>query len=84
MASTPGPTDPNGCKVSVYMNDGRVFEYYTKDVPSGREHAATVVARGYCHPKGEHLEWYPPHRILKVRVDGGCDSTLYRDTIRAT
>ena len=71
-------------KVSVYLDDGRVFEYEVASPMKGREHAHAIIAGGYRHSEGEDLEWYPPHRILKVKVVGGCESSAYRDTTRAT
>lgn len=73
-------------KVSIYMDDGRVFEYEVADASKGREHAHAVIQTGYRHtPKGsKDLEWYPPYRILKVKIADGAESTQYRDTVRAT
>lgn len=72
--------------VQVYMDDGRVFQY-TVDSPSkGREHASAIVKTGYRHTEmgSTDLEWYPPHRIVKVKVINGGESTKYSDTVRAT
>lgn len=71
-------------KVSVYLDDGRVFDYDVKSVSKGREHASAIIKTGYRHSEEEDLEWYPPHRIEKVRVEGGCESSLYKDKTRAT
>ncbi len=74
------------CKVSVYMDDGRVFEYSVASPGKGREHASKIIKTGYRHtPVGENgLEWYPPHRIDKVKVSGAAETTAYRDQERAT
>lgn len=73
-------------RVSVYMDDGRVFEYDVASPDKGREHASKIILTGYRHtPKdSDDLEWYPPHRIDKVKISGGAESTQYRDTVRAT
>jgi len=73
-------------KVSVYLDDGRVFEYEVSNQGRGREHASAIIKTGYrSTPKGStDLEWYPPHRIFKVKVEGGGGVTRYRDTVRAT
>jgi hypothetical protein len=73
-------------KISVYLDDGRVFDYEAADPMKGREHASAIIKTGYRHtPKEcEDLEWYPPHRIVKVKVAGGGESTGYKDTTRAT
>ena len=71
-------------KVSVYLDDGRVFDYEVANSFKGREHASAVIKTGYRHSDGDDLEWYPPHRIEKVKVIGGCESTQYRDKARAT
>ena len=72
--------------VSVYLNTGVVYEYEVSDPIKGREHAAAIVHSGYRHtPKGSaDLEWFPPHRIEKVKVLGGAESSEYHDTARAT
>jgi hypothetical protein len=71
-------------KVSVYLDDGRVFDYEVSDPMKGREHASAIIKTGYRHTDGNDLEWYPPHRIEKVKVGGACESTRYRDKPRAT
>ena len=71
-------------KVSVYLDDGRVFDYEVANAMKGREHASAIVKTGYRHSEGNDLEWYPPHRIVKVRVIGGCESSAYIDHARAT
>lgn len=74
----------NETLISVYMDDGRVFEYATSSPDKGREHASAIIKTGYRHTEGKDLEWYPPHRIVKVKVGGGCESSQYTDTVRAT
>lgn len=72
--------------VSVYMRDGRVFEYDVSSPLRAREHAWKIITEGYRHtpPDTDDLEWYPPHAIDKVKVEGGAESTAYRDRVRAT
>jgi len=72
-------------KVLVYLAHGVVFEYEVDDPMKGREHAAAIIRYGYRHT-AEHsddLEWYPPHKIDKVKVIGGGESN-YKDKPRAT
>ena len=71
-------------KVEVYLDDGRVFSYSVNNAMKGREHASAIVKTGYRHSEGDDLEWYPPHRIIKVKVENGCESTDYQDKTRAT
>lgn len=73
-------------KVLVYLDSGVVCEYEVADAIKGREHAAAIIVGGYrSTPVGSNdLEWFPPHRIQKVKVVGGAESTRYRDTKRAT
>lgn len=71
-------------KISVYLDDGRVFEYEVADPFKGREHAHAIIQGGYRHSDGDDLEWYPSHKIQKVKVAGASESTQYRDKIRAT
>jgi hypothetical protein len=73
-------------KISVYMEFGVVFEYEVDTVERAREHASAIMQTGYRHtPKDSNdLDWYPPHRIAKIRVSGGGESSNYRDSARAT
>lgn len=72
--------------VSIYLDDGRVFEYEVDSPGSGREHASSIIKTGYrSTPQGtDQLEWYPPHRIVKVKVSGAGESSAYKDKVRAT
>ena len=73
-------------KVSVYLDTGVVCEYEVETPEKGREHAAAIIKTGYRSVgKGSNdLEWFPPHRIDKVKVSGAGESTGYRDVKRAT
>jgi len=73
-------------KISVYMDDGRVFEYFVSDPVKAREHVSKIIATGYrSTPMNTNdLEWFPPHRIDKVKIAGGGESTKYRDVVRST
>jgi len=77
---------PSRCYVAVYLDSGIVFEYEVRDPMKGREHAAAIIKSGYRHTPqdSDDLDWFPPHRIDKVKVVGGAESTKYRDTTRAT
>lgn len=68
--------------VSVYLDDGRVYEYDVDDGIKGREHAAAIVAGGYRHVAGTTMEHYPARRVLKVKVTGV--DTSYPDRVRGT
>lgn len=74
------------CVVSVYLDSGVVCEYKVPSPENGREHAAAIIKTGYRSTSvgGNDLEWYPPHRIEKVKVSGAAESTKYRDKKRAT
>mgnify|MGYP003385235937 CR=1 FL=1 len=72
-------------KVEVYLDNGIVCEYEVDNPIKGREHASAIIETGYrSHPGNGDLEWFPPHRIVKVKVTGGSESTKYIDTRRAT
>jgi hypothetical protein len=72
-------------KVSVYIDNGLVFEYDVIDESKGREHAHAIITTGYRHTdRNGDLEWFPPHRILKIKVENGAESSKYLDTTRAT
>lgn len=72
--------------VEVYLDSGIVCEYKVADPIKGREHAAAIIEGGYRSTTegSKDLEWYPPHRIVKVKVSGGAESTAYKDKKRAT
>lgn len=70
--------------VQVYLDNGIVYEYEVSDAIKGREHAAAIIATGYRHSDGDNLEWFPPHRLVKVKVTDGAETTKYRDNARAT
>jgi hypothetical protein len=73
-------------KISVYMDFGTVFSYEVSDIAKAREHVSAIVATGYRHTPTDSadLEWFPPSRILKVKIEGGGESSAYHDTARAT
>lgn len=71
-------------KISVYLDNGVVYEYEVFDPIKGREHADAIIRTGYRHTTADSdLEWFPPHRIVKVKVSKGGESN-YTDTARAT
>ena len=84
-ASTDAPCS-SVCYVAVYLDCGVVHEYAVSDPMKGREHADAIIKTGYRHTpeSSDDLEWYPPHRIEKVKVIGGGESSKYRDRTRAT
>lgn len=53
--------------LQVYLDDGRVCEYEIADSIKAREHASAIVKSGLRHNDGKIVEWYPPHRIWKVK-----------------
>lgn len=72
-------------KISVYLDDGRVFSYEIGSPEKAREHSAAIVSSGYRHTDNDAgtLEHYPPHRIVKVRCAGGL-TTNYPDMVSGT
>ena len=73
-----------GIVISIYIDDGRVFSYPVTSPAKAREHSHAIVATGYRHTTNGELEYYPPHRILKVKCTGSGISTMYPDTERGT
>jgi hypothetical protein len=70
-------------KISVYLDDGRVFEYEVASPEKAREHSHAIALTGYRHTVDGTLEHYPPHRISKIKCSGGVD-TSYPDRVRGT
>lgn len=68
--------------ISVYMDDGRVFNYEVANESKVREHSDAIIKTGYRHNDGEVYEHYPPHRILKVKSEK--IDTLYPDKTTGT
>lgn len=56
-----------GFKISIYLDDGRIFWYNLETAEKVREHAAAIIDTGYRHNDGTVFEWYPPHRIRKIK-----------------
>ncbi len=73
-------------KVSVYLNNGLVFDYDVNDPMKGRDQMEAIIKSGYrSTPKdSDDLTWWPPHKIEKVVVEGAGESTTYKDKARAT
>lgn len=69
--------------LQTYLDDGRVCEYDHISSMKAREHAARIIDSGLRHNDGEMVEWYPPHRISKVKwaSDG---TTNYISRLRET
>ena len=53
-------------EISVYMQDGRVFNYEVEDAIKTREHAHRIVNYGWRNVVKRVMEYYPVHQILKV------------------
>ena len=72
-------------KIEIYLDDGRVFSYSVPSESKVREHAGAILKTGYRHsPEGEeYWEWYPPHRILKIKCNRAMQ-TDYTDSVRGT
>ena len=69
-------------KISVYLDDGRVFYYEVESAAKVREHTSAIIATGYRHNDGKVFEHYPPHRILKVKSND--IPTNYPDNVEGT
>lgn len=59
--------------VAVYLDDSRVFEYKTNDAVKAREFAVKMGETGLraLYEDGAGVltwEFYPPHRIDKIKV----------------
>jgi hypothetical protein len=69
-------------KIEVYLDDGRIFLYHVKSEDKVREHAHAIITTGYRHNDGEVFEWFPPHRISKIKSRN--ISTQYTDKVAGT
>lgn len=68
--------------IKVYLDTGQTFSYEC-DERSAREHCAEIIATGYRTSHGGTLQWFPPHRVRKVKAIGG-DVTDYPDEVGGT
>ncbi len=55
--------------ISVYMQDGRIFEYEVTNATKGREHAHRIITTGWRNWEDGKECYYPVHQILKVTFD---------------
>lgn len=71
--------------ISIYLDDGRVFEYTVDSPNKVREHASAIILSGYRHSDKDTgiFEWYPPHRIIKIKSTD-IDTQYYTENIRGT
>lgn len=70
-------------EIKVYLDDGRIFTYKVNTANQVREHTSAIINGGYRHNDGKVFEHYPPHRIMKVKVNAKID-TKYTDTTTGT
>ena len=54
----------------VYLDDSRTYSYELPSYQKAQEHAAAIVKDGYRHCEGCETEFYPAHRIMKVKIVG--------------
>ena len=77
--------------VNVYLKNagGAKFSYdIIADTPQeltvkAREHLGQIAMGGYRHCSGKALEWFPPHWIDKVKIEGEI-LTSYPDRMSGT
>lgn len=72
-----------GIKISVYIDNGNIYEYFVNDEESVRDHCHEIIQSGYRSSHGDHWVWFPPHRIKKIKVPMSL-STNYSDEVRGT
>lgn len=77
--------------ISVYLRNagGAKFSYpiaansLEELTVKAREHLGQIAMGGYRHCAGGVLEWFPPHWIDKVKIEGKI-STGYPDKMSGT
>lgn len=70
--------------ISVYLDTGYVVEWKLDGFAKAREFAAEMIARGCRTTEGEYTVWWPPHRIRKIKIKGGHETSHYPNKVRAT
>ena len=53
-------------KISVYLQDGRIFEYDVVNATKAREHAHRIINYGWRNWEEGRECYYPVHQVLKV------------------
>lgn len=54
------------CLISVYLQDGRIFEYEVANSTKAREHAHRIINFGWRNWEEGRECYYPTHQVLKV------------------
>lgn len=79
---------PQTWYISVYIDDGVVYDYEVESMHAAREHASAIVATGYRSVQAASpytLTHYPPHRITKVKITAPTPiQSAYYDRVRGT
>ena len=72
--------------ISVYLDNGVVYEYEVDTPERARDHVYQIITTGCRHTEkdSKDLVWFPPHRLYKVVATNSAESSKYRDTVRAT
>ena len=77
---------PQTWYISVYIDDGVVYDYEVESMHAAREHASAIVATGYRSVQATSpytLTHFPPHRITKVKITAPTPiQTNYHDRVR--
>lgn len=82
IGAKPDPATDTKIVISVYIDNGNVFEYDVKTPSSAREHVSAIIATGYRHSDKDtpdEMVHFPPHRIAKVKMRGPGITTKYYD-----
>lgn len=59
-------------KINVYLTNGNVNVYEVPNEAKAREHADSIIRTGYRSVSEEEpnvLTYWPPHAILKVKIE---------------
>ena len=79
---------PQKWVISVYLDNGVVFDYEVGSMDQAREHASAIVTTGYRSVRETApytLTHYPPHRIVKVKIAAPTPiQTAHFDRVRGT
>lgn len=57
-------------EITVYLRDGRIYQYDVVDAIKARREAHRIINYGWRNVEGEHpdkvMVYYPSHQVLKV------------------
>jgi len=55
--------------ISIYTDDGKIFKENLDIEINIQNYVTAINKEGYFHKEGNFIDYYPPFRIIKIRLD---------------